>query len=450
MKDKIKKGIDFTKKNPTILYSLFLIIAVTAVIFWSAYYSLSKFQKNTDELLQSKAVVADDIFGIMAVNYIEDKELIQKSIDKIKEKDSEIKDISVFLPEEDGENFSLFASSSDIKELEINNDLLRITFGSDNGMAILGGDLEGRYWDVAKIIRGEDGRRIGIVSMQMSLSDHDNFVKNTIRQVYVVSLVSLIIVLFLVGNHARLFKYALRVTKLEEVDQMKDDFISMASHELRAPLTAIGGYIDLLKGNSEKKELTKQELADNKHYLKNIGVSVFRLDDLVNDVLEVSRIEQNRLPVKNENIDISDVINKSVDQMKVSADQKKLKIKDESKKPLNVYADSEKVKQILVNLLSNAIKYTPSGHINVKTKEDSKFIYITIADTGLGIPADNLENLFSKFYRVQTNETKKILGTGLGLWISKELAKKMKGDLYAESIEGVGSHFTLKLKKAKI
>jgi len=114
-----------------------------------------------------------------------------------------------------------------------------------------------------------------------------------------------------------------------------------------------------------------------------------------------------------------------------------------------VKVDPDRVKQIIVNLLSNAVKYTKRGSIETTTKFDEKFVYFIFADTGIGMSAEQLKNLFGKFYRVSSTETKDISGSGLGLWISLQLAQRMGGDISAESIEGVGSHFTLKLPRYK-
>jgi signal transduction histidine kinase len=134
--------------------------------------------------------------------------------------------------------------------------------------------------------------------------------------------------------------------------------------------------------------------------------------------------------------------------MRAVADKKGLELKNSLTPVAAASADPERVKQIIMNLVSNAIKYTAKGTVEIMGKEDAKFIYITVVDTGFGISSDNMKNLFSKFYRVKTADTEKIAGTGLGLWISREIARKMEGDIEVESIEGVGSHFTLKLKKA--
>ncbi|HBP00749.1 MAG: PAS/PAC sensor hybrid histidine kinase [Candidatus Moranbacteria bacterium GW2011_GWE1_49_15] len=442
----IKRGVDFTKKNPTILYSLVLIVAVTAIIFFNSYYSLRKFESSTDKLLQSKALLAGNVLKTFGSDLVDERENLQAKIDAIKEQDSEIKDIAILKPGEEGGAFSVVASTAGSDNVESQSTLYAILWSEGEAIAFLDHDEQGRFWNVGDVIRDMDGKKTGIALFRLSLSEHDRFVQSIIDRVYFVALASLVVVLLLVVNHARLFKYELKATKLEEIDKMKDDFISMASHELKSPLTAIRGYIGLLNDNLQGKP-DSDEAKNQRRYLENMDISATRLRDLVEDLLEVSKLEQNRLPIRPEDMDLTAIVQGSVNEMGVSAQQKKLQLVNGVKKNLRVSADPERVKQILVNLLSNAIKYTPEGKVEIKSKQDDKFVYVTVADTGLGMSAENMKKLFSKFYRVKSEETSKISGTGLGLWISKEIALKMGGDLTVESIEGVGSHFTLKLRK---
>lgn len=449
MKDLIKKGFEFARKNPAILYSLLLIVAVTSVIFFNTYYSLKKFEENTDALLQNKAVLAEDIFHSLVVDFFDNQELLQKKIEEIKSKDSEIKEVAILIPAENGEKFTVSASTNkeDIgKEVEGRANF--IAWHEDNGIAFLDSDGTERFWNISKVIKNDKGEKLGITVFCLSLAGNDKFIEETIRRVYLVAILSLLIILLFIANHARLFKYALKIAKLEEVDKMKDDFVSMASHELKTPLTAIRGYADLIQGEFKKENSLNRE--ETSRYLKNISSSAKRLDELVTDILEVSKIEQNRLPMQTQEVStLSQIVEDIVEEMKINAQKKGLELEYAKKEMPPVLADPERIKQILVNLIGNAVKYTSKGKVKIRTEERGPSINITVADTGMGISMENMKSLFSKFYRIRTKETANITGTGLGLWISRELALKMEGDLTAESIEGVGSHFTLKLKKAK-
>jgi signal transduction histidine kinase len=214
---------------------------------------------------------------------------------------------------------------------------------------------------------------------------------------------------------------------------------------LRSPLTAVKGYLDLLKG---KKDLRLD--SESSRYLDNIGSSIQRLDDLVEDVLDVSRIEGNRLPMEITSFDPAPAILQCVEEMRSQAIQKGLAL---NYKPapdaVLIRADVNRLKQIIVNLIGNAIKYTPKGSIDVSTAQKNGKFTITVADTGIGMSSEDQANLFQKFYRIKNDQTRNIIGTGLGLWITLETAKKMDGKITVESIEDVGSHFTLHLPLAK-
>jgi signal transduction histidine kinase len=448
IQDKIKNGVLFVRKNPIIIFSLLLIVAVATVIFFNTYYSVSKFQNNTDALLHSKAVLAEDIFSAFVVDNFDDNQKTQEIINKVKETDSEVISIDVLKPTQDLENFEIVASSDKQKVgTQTDDDIAFMAWKIPQGIAFLNANKDERFWQVVKTLQTDDEKK-GLIAMNISLADNDELIKQSINRMYWVTILSLIIVLLLVANHARLFKYAVRVTKLEEVDKMKDDFISMASHELRMPLTVISGYTDLLQDSMQKdKDRQEPELYQERiHQLKNIASATDRLNDLVNDLLDVSRIEQGRIEVSPDTIDVMQVINDIVDQFSVNAQKKNLKLLvDTEQEEMYIYADKERVRQIIINLVGNAIKYTPKGSVTVQVSKEKKKAKIIVKDTGLGMSADAMKNLFSKFYRIKTDQTQKITGTGLGLWISRELARKMNGDLTAESMENVGSQFILTL-----
>lgn len=186
---------------------------------------------------------------------------------------------------------------------------------------------------------------------------------------------------------------------------------------------------------------------------KSLGIvsaSVRHLDDLVEDLLNVSRIEQNRLPLNVTTLNPDEAIQQAVDELKILADNKSLQLlftKNIDTHP--VLADRDHLRQILINLISNAIKYTPRGSVTVTVAATDELVTIKIKDTGIGIGARDREKLFTKFYRVASEQTKGIRGTGLGLWITKKLANLMGGELYIDSIEGTGTEVSVTLPRAK-
>jgi len=460
MKEFINRGITFVRNNPTIIYSLLLIFVVVGALFLNSYFILTRFQENSDKTLRTKAVLAEDIVAVVARDYFSDlslnKDKLKAKIIEIQKSDPEIAEMVVYETRLNNDGYAplIVARNGDvpqdlaIESEKISQNAIKFAMSVDDAFAYVSNINGNRYWSVVKAVRGQDGAVKGALLLKLSLSQSDALVEKTIFQVYLLSVGAMLVVLLLVFNHIRLFAFEVRAKKLEEIDKMKDDFISMASHELKSPLTAIRGYVELLTDILSKGTLEQENKIQQQKYLKNIDISVNRLRTLVEDLLDVSRIEQNRLPIALVETDLAQIVLEIADEMKILANEKGLEIKKNIANVAKVSADPERLKQIVVNLLSNAIKYTLKGTVEIQISENEKSVFLTVADTGLGISAKNMEKLFSKFYRVKTEHTAGISGTGLGLWIAKEIAQKMGGDLTVESIEGVGSHFTLILKKA--
>ena len=233
--------------------------------------------------------------------------------------------------------------------------------------------------------------------------------------------------------------------ELKSLDRMKDEFISMASHELRTPISTIKGYLSMIL-EGDFGELDTR----GKKNLKIIEESNNRLGKLVDDLLNVSRIKQKRLQIRLEPLNIEKVINDVIDLLILKIKDKGIDLRLDLNKEYDlVLADEDKVKQILVNLIDNAIKYTDSGYIDISIKKENKFIKIIIKDSGIGIKRKDQEKLFTKFYRVKNNKTISTEGTGLGLWITKQLVELMNGTIYLNSKEKKGTEvsFTIPIYK---
>jgi signal transduction histidine kinase len=177
--------------------------------------------------------------------------------------------------------------------------------------------------------------------------------------------------------------------------------------------------------------------------LKIVDASVNRLGDLVEDLLNVSRIEQKRLEVVATKVEAKQILASIIDEFELRVQEKNIELKLNIAEDLPLMlADADKLRQILVNLIGNSIKYTKKGEIELSAKkQDRKFVRIAVKDSGIGISAKARERLFDKFYRVQSEETEGIVGTGLGLWITKQLVELMGGQIFVDSIEHVGSQF---------
>jgi signal transduction histidine kinase len=228
--------------------------------------------------------------------------------------------------------------------------------------------------------------------------------------------------------------------KLVGLDKMKDEFVSVASHELRTPMTAIKGYIWMVLQGKGGPVNEKQ-----KYYLERIGQSTQRLINLVNDMLSVSRIEGGRIEISLKDFDIVDMAQSVQEELQIKADEKKLKLLFEKpSEAIRAYADPDKTREILVNLVGNALKFTETGSITIGLKHSDGKVYMSVTDTGRGIAQEDLPRLFQKFGRLnnQFATVAETTGTGLGLYICKKYAEIMKGDFQVKSEVGKGSTFT--------
>jgi len=239
------------------------------------------------------------------------------------------------------------------------------------------------------------------------------------------------------------------ITEAKVLERSKDEFFSIASHELRTPLTAIKGNTSLIQ------QFYAGEIKDKdfKGMLSDIHESSTRLIEIVNDFLDMSRLEQGRMEFKNQPIDLNELIQRVLREFQVTGSRQKLNIDfDPSTKatPL-AYADPDKVKQVLINLIGNSLKFTEEGGIKITLERTPKFLKVLVTDTGRGIPLKNQELLFHKFQQagssLLTRDATK--GTGLGLYISKLIMEGMGGQINLESSrEGKGSTFSFTLPQA--
>ncbi len=240
------------------------------------------------------------------------------------------------------------------------------------------------------------------------------------------------------------------ITKIKELERTKDEFLSVASHELRTPMTIIKSYLWMISSEKHGTLTDKQ-----KEYIKKAILSTERMIELINDILSVSRIEQNALHVVINRVELVDTVAELVSDFKVKADEKglKLTISNEHNKHY-AYVDTSKLREILVNLVGNSMKFTDQGEIKIDIRNAGDFIKISIIDTGRGIKQSELERLFHKFGRLDSSyqTVAEAEGTGLGLYIVKLFVDAMGGKIGVFS-DGVGKGstfwFTLSKKRPK-
>ncbi len=227
----------------------------------------------------------------------------------------------------------------------------------------------------------------------------------------------------------------------------KSDFLANMSHEIRTPLNGIIGMAELLQSSPLNEE--------QKNYIKSLKISAEGLNELINDILDISKIEAGHIELEAIPLDLQDVVEEVIDLFKIRTKEKNLKVITyfPSLFPMFYIGDSTRIKQVLINLVGNAIKFTDTGHIKISmipSPNDNQEVRFEVEDTGIGIPEDKKKHLFQKFAQADTSTTRKYGGTGLGLAICKKLVNFMGGeiDFFRNNHGGTTFWFTLRLTKS--
>jgi two-component system, OmpR family, phosphate regulon sensor histidine kinase PhoR len=237
------------------------------------------------------------------------------------------------------------------------------------------------------------------------------------------------------------------IESLRKNEIFRREFLQNLSHEFKTPVFAIQGYIDtLLQGAMENPEI-------NKRFLEKAGRNVERLVNLIQDLDEISRLERGELKLNKRNFVIQDVIREAYESLSIKAEQQHIvfSFKKGCEQPRVVYADKDKIQQVVVNLIENSIKYSKvNGSIIASVyNTDGKNVLVEISDDGMGIPEQHLSRVFERFYRTQEGRSRNITGSGLGLAICKHIIEAHGHSIHIRSKENVGTTvgFTLDAKK---
>ncbi|PLX17648.1 MAG: hypothetical protein C0601_06365 [Candidatus Muiribacterium halophilum] len=243
-----------------------------------------------------------------------------------------------------------------------------------------------------------------------------------------------------------IYEYEKRILKekekAEKADRLKSEFLANMSHEIRTPMTAILGYVEMI-GEEEINDEVRE-------YLEIIERSSEGLLDVINDIIDISKIEAGQLELKIMPINPREIIEDCVNQNTLAANRKGIKLKPVMGPETNkLFTDIYRVEQIMNNIISNAIKFTDQGFVSVGYDIKEGLIEFFVKDTGVGIPQDFQDKVFLKFVQVDSSNTRKYGGTWLGLTISKNLIELLDGDIYLESVPEKGTTVFIQIPLGK-
>jgi len=227
------------------------------------------------------------------------------------------------------------------------------------------------------------------------------------------------------------------VTQVRKLEQMRSDFVSNVSHELKTPLTSIKGFVDTLKNGAISDEVAATR------FLDIIDIESDRLYRLINDILILSEIERMDKDYDKDRVEVGSVIEEVVAMLSLKAEQKGLVLSADTGEPLEMIGNRDRLKQMMINLIDNALKYTEVGAVKVEMKAVGHWIKLSVSDTGIGIPDEHLERLFERFYRVDKGRSRNQGGTGLGLSIVKHIVLLYKGKISVVSRVNEGTTFEI-------
>lgn len=432
----LKAGFERLKSNPQLWWTIFVAVVIFIAFVYVANIFVTIAQDAQDRLVNVRIGSIHDTLS--EYSYDVSSEELNKIVKAISEKNETIEEFKVISTLDNKIIASLFddeVGKEILERSQLTNFALVDPDNSYTNEVLENGE---RHYVTIRAFKNNLDEVVGYIETKQTLSAADVIINDKIRNSVLVFILILVLVMLLFLRHAKIIDYISLYKKLKEVDNLKDDFISMASHELKSPLAVIRGYAEFLR---DSRELNEQ----NKEYARRIDVSSSQLASLVEDMLDVSRIEQERMKFEFKEFEIVSFLKEQFENFRLQAKQKGLDLNFEVAGDSQlIRLDQNKLRQIYINLLSNAVKYTKEGSVTSKiTIEKDKKVEIRVSDTGIGMSQEEVNNLFKKFYRVKGKETEEIQGTGLGLWITKKLVEKMGGKITVESIKDKGTDFVV-------
>lgn len=436
------KMINFLKNKMAHFYVLAIVFLIPLLIVANGFWRITAYQSIVNTGLTDKSKLLTETLASTLGDQIDNAQILQQIISRAKLANSEIQDIAILKPE--GTNYTIFASTNPEFEnlLFFDSEIVKITKdGNTLVKPYKNTDFKPakRTWLGLALIKNDSQSNQAILITKLSSDKIDAQNRNTINISLIAMVLTIFVVFLLLVNHFRFYEYFVSYNKIREIDKMKDEFISIVSHELKTPLATVKGYLDMMfQGLTGKFDEKARE------HLVKIMLNIQRLDLLISELLDVSRIEQERIQFDMQPVDVSKVIEKVLIELGENAKNKGLIIEHNTIKQMPaIFADQDRLSQVMENIISNAIKYTEKGKILISYRLKDGNVVASIQDTGIGMAPEDMKRLFQRFYRIKNEKTMDVAGTGLGLWIAKAITEKMNGKITVESKVGVGSTFSL-------
>lgn len=437
----LMNGIAYIRKHPQLLLTSLLIVFIPLAFIFSGQQFLHVAKMHQENLEQERLGLLQDLFVGTILSAQGNVSHIQNEIDRISGLNSDI--VNFFVAEEIKGLLTIIASNQQDQlgtQIEKTQQFKLSFTSSDISFMYPRIEYGERFWEVYRSVQTPDDKQYYIFT-KTSLEHIDALLERNIRIAYYWLIGILLIVLLLLIRHVKLIDYAYLYRETKRHNEMKDLFTNMIAHELRAPLTAMRGYASLINEDAAASSQTKERA-------RNIEDSAKRLLLIITDLLDVARIQSGKLAMQPARINLPEVSRTVLESLKSIAEEKHIILAlDDPRTPIYATLDEKRFFQALTNIVSNAVKYTKAGTITVTFEERHDRIEVRVKDTGMGMSAEHQKHLFAPFFRIENVETKDTIGSGLGMWITKQLIELMHGSIGVESIKGVGTHIVITLPK---
>ena len=436
------------RKKLEIAYSIGVLIAIPLIVIVNTLILTQSTNSAYNLELQRKADLANSIIAKSSMQLIKDKkyEQLQANLDALESSQPALMQSAVIIDENNNLTMVAHSTSAPEKLTQTAKMVANLVISRKQSIATFI-DITDRNsnpaqaWNVMTPVMDDDKNMIAVVSTSLLTVDAQEAINSAYQKSFIVLIISLVLIIGLLFRHFRLVGYIQLLAKQRELNQTMNDFLSVATHELKSPTTIIKGYLsNVMDGDfgSVNPEIGEQ-----------ITVALSqtdRLNSLVQDLLNVSRVDQGKIQYNITAVDTTKILKMIIENYRPIADEKGLELIFNPVEGLPlVQADEGRVQEVFTNLIDNAIKYTAKGSVTIAQQQKKGVIVTNFHDTGFGISLEAKQRLFQRFYRVKTSQTETIQGTGLGLWIIKQYVEAMKGSIDVETIEDVGSNFIVEL-----
>ncbi|MBP6881063.1 MAG: HAMP domain-containing histidine kinase [Candidatus Pacebacteria bacterium] len=435
-----RRGLEAMRFDSRLLLVGILVFIFPVIFIWATHSFYLTAYDNIHTAEKLRVGMVHDTFSAYLSSAITDTDILGKLITSITKDNDDITALRIYRESQNGMLVVAAEDSGLVGQYDPQAETIK-EMGFSNVL-----DFQMRELQVAGVRYWNAYRRVVIdndfyyIFSQHDLSRIDKTMAYRRQQSY---LGLTAVFLFLIGLaywiHRQSYWHG-KYEKLSETLHERDLFSNMIAHEFRSPLTAIKGYASFLEESTALPP-------DERRFASNIRQSAEHLVELVSDFLEVARLQSGKLKIEKQLVDVRGTVSTTVENLTGMAAEKGLHlVYDPGSKPVMFETDASRLLQVLTNLVTNAIKYTKSGTVTLSCTEEYKTVVIRVMDTGMGISAEDQQKLFAPFTRVGGVDAAQITGTGLGMYITKQLVSLLGGSIGVESIKGVGTHLVVTLK----